>query len=136
MRRRTPPGSPPAIHVLPRSPRSRASEPRPVSLPALANPEKYMRVLCAGDEFITPQMFAEALKPHLGDGTEFVTHASHWPAEPWNQGTEVTEFAGDEGEIAELVRDADLMVTHLAPVTERVLNAARRLRLVAISRGG
>jgi D-3-phosphoglycerate dehydrogenase len=48
----------------------------------------------------------------------------------------VREYAGDEDEIAGLVRAADLMVTHLAPVTERVLSAAGRLRLVATARGG
>ena len=107
-----------------------------LSCPPPANRERYMRVLCAGDEFITPQMFAETLKPHLNDEAEFVTYASRWPTEPWSCGTEVTEYAGDEGEIAELARDADVLVTHLAPVTERVLGAARRLRIVAVSRGG
>lgn len=95
-----------------------------------------MRVLCAGDEFIAPAMIIDALRPHLDDDTEFVTHASRWPAEPWNHGDEVHESAGDEGEIAELARDVDLMVTHLAPVTERVLAGAERLRMVATPRGG
>lgn len=95
-----------------------------------------MRVLCAGDEFIAPAMIADALSPHLDGDTEFVTHASRWPSEPWSHGDEVHESAGDEGEIAELARDVDLMVAHLAPVTERVLDAADRLRLVATPRGG
>lgn len=95
-----------------------------------------MRVLCAGDEFISPAMIVDALTPNLGDDTEFVTHTSRWPAEAWNLGDEVQESAGDEDEIAELARDVDLMVTHLAPVTERVLDAAGRLRMVATPRGG
>ncbi len=95
-----------------------------------------MRVLCAGDEFITPQMFAMALRPCLGSGAEFVTHASRWPDEPWTSSGEISEYAGDEDEIAERARDADLIVAHLAPVTQRVLSAAGRLRLVAVARGG
>jgi D-3-phosphoglycerate dehydrogenase len=65
-----------------------------------------------------------------------VTHTSRWPGEPWDHGAEVREYAGDEDEIAERARDAELMIVHLAPVTERVLGAARRLRLVAVARGG
>lgn len=95
-----------------------------------------MRVLCAGDEFIAPEMVVEALRPHLDPATEFVTHASGWPGEPWAHASEVAEAAGDEARVAELSRDADLLVTHLAPVTEHVLDAARRLRLVATARGG
>jgi D-3-phosphoglycerate dehydrogenase / 2-oxoglutarate reductase len=95
-----------------------------------------MRVLCAGDEFIAPARIVDALEPYLDGGTEFVTHASNWPSQAWNHGDEVHESAGDEEEIAELARDVDLIVTHLAPVTERVLDAATRLRMVATPRGG
>lgn len=95
-----------------------------------------MRVLCAGDEFITPAMLVEALTSHVEGSSEFVTLASRWPSEPWGHDDEVAEFAGDEAEIAELAADAELLVTHLAPVTERVLRSAGRLRLVATTRGG
>lgn len=95
-----------------------------------------MRVLCAGDEFIPPDMFVEALESWLDPATEFVTHASRWPSQPWHDAGEVAEAAGDEDEIAEAVRDVDVLVTHLAPVTGRVLDNASRLRLVATPRGG
>ena len=96
-----------------------------------------MQVLCAGDEFITPTMLVEALGPELtGEDAEFVTHASRWPSEPWYATDEVAEAAGEEDEIVEAVVGVDLLVTHLAPVTERVLAAADRLRLVATPRGG
>jgi D-3-phosphoglycerate dehydrogenase len=95
-----------------------------------------MHVLCAGDEFITPAMFVDALRPALGADTEFTTHTSRWPSEPWYATDEIAEAAGDEDEIAEAVRGVDLLVTHLAPVTERVLAGADQLRLVATPRGG
>ncbi|MBO0804027.1 MAG: 2-hydroxyacid dehydrogenase [Nocardiopsaceae bacterium] len=94
-----------------------------------------MRVLCAGDEFISPEMLAGAVRKQV-DGAEIVTHASRWPSEPWEQGDEIAEFAGDADEIAGLARGADLLVTHLAPVTERVLAAAEGLRAIAVCRGG
>lgn len=93
-----------------------------------------MRVLCAGDGFISPELFVEYLRPELD--AEFSTHATRWPAEPWQTGDEVHEFSGDESEITSLVSDVDILVTHLAPVTDRVLRAAPGLRLVATPRGG
>ncbi len=95
-----------------------------------------MRVLCAGDEFIRPEMFVEALTPRLDPDTEYVTDRSGWPSRPWFDNQEVREAAGDEDHIAELVADVDIFVTHLAPVTDRVLSAAGSLRLVATPRGG
>lgn len=94
-----------------------------------------MRVLCAGDEFISPELLVEYLRPVL-DGAEFRTHATRWPSEPWQANDEVHEFSGDESEIASLVSDVDILVTHLAPVTEKVFAAAPSLKLVATPRGG
>jgi D-3-phosphoglycerate dehydrogenase / 2-oxoglutarate reductase len=95
-----------------------------------------VHVLCAGDEFITPTMLLEAVRAELGEDVEFTTHTSRWPSEPWYATGEIAEAAGAEDEIVEAVRGVDLLVTHLAPVTERVLAAADRLRLVATPRGG
>jgi D-3-phosphoglycerate dehydrogenase len=94
-----------------------------------------MRVLCAGDEFISPELLASAVREQAGDA-EIVTHASRWPTDPWDNAAEITEFAGNEEEIIDLVPGTDLLVTHLAPVTRRVLSAADRLRAVAVCRGG
>ncbi|HVT70409.1 MAG TPA: 2-hydroxyacid dehydrogenase, partial [Trebonia sp.] len=55
---------------------------------------------------------------------------------PWDNDAEIAEFAGNEEEIIDLVPGSDLLVTHLAPVTRRVLAAADRLRAVAVCRGG
>lgn len=95
-----------------------------------------MHVLCAGDEFITPGLFVEALRPELGADTTFTTHATRWPTEPWYATDEIAEASGDEDEIAEALHGVDVLVTHLAPVTRRVLEGADRLRLVATPRGG
>lgn len=98
-----------------------------------------MRILCAGDEFISPDMLAGAVREVIrrqACEAEIVTHASGWPTTPWDSGTEIAEFSGDEDEITGLVRGTDLLVTHLAPVTRRVLSAADRLRAVAVCRGG
>lgn len=96
-----------------------------------------MHVLCAGDEFIAPTMLQEAVRSELaGEDLEFTTHTSRWPSEPWYATGEIAEAAGAEDEIVEAIQGVDVLVTHLAPVTERVLAAADRLRLVATPRGG
>ncbi|MCL2586494.1 MAG: 2-hydroxyacid dehydrogenase [Streptosporangiales bacterium] len=96
---------------------------------------KTTRILCAGDQFISPRMLAGAVREQAGDA-EIVTHATDWPTTPWESGADVAEFLGDEDEIIDRAREADLLVTHLAPVTRRVLAAAPRLRAVAVCRGG
>jgi D-3-phosphoglycerate dehydrogenase len=95
-----------------------------------------MRILCAGDEFISAAMFVEALKAELGDGHEYITDDSGWPTEPFHENAEVREWVGDEQRIADLAREVDLLVTHVAPVTERVLSTARQLKFVGTPRGG
>lgn len=95
-----------------------------------------MRILCAGDEFISAARFVSALESELGDGHEYVTHDSAWPSEPFHDNDEIGEWVGDEKDFVELVADADLMVTHVAPVSDRVLSAAPRLRFVGTPRGG
>lgn len=51
-------------------------------------------------------------------------------------GEEVREYAGSAAELASLVRDAEIIVVHLAPVTKAVINAIPQLRLIACGRGG
>lgn len=92
-------------------------------------------VACAGDAFITPEALGEAARAALGD-VRVITHRSRWPDEPFGDVDGVREAAGDPAEIAALVAEADVLLTHLAPVTATVLRAAPRLRLVGSVRGG
>lgn len=96
-----------------------------------------LRVLCAGDAFITPGALADAARRHLGDGVDVVEHRSEWPDEPFGAVDGVREAAGDPAELAVLAAGADVLLTHLAPVTDAVLSAAGPgLRLVGSVRGG
>ena len=97
---------------------------------------KQMRVLCTGDEFIYPESFERALEQRIGPGHEYVLHKSRWPDEPFQANDEVREYCGDEEEIAKLVPGIDLWLNHIAPVTERVLDAADRLVFIGTPRGG
>jgi D-3-phosphoglycerate dehydrogenase / 2-oxoglutarate reductase len=99
-----------------------------------------VRVVCAGDRFITPDLLAEAVVTEcarVGLAAEPVTTGSRWPDEPFAEIEGVHEAAGDPAALAALVRGADALVTHLAPVTATVLAAGRgTLRVVGVTRGG
>jgi len=100
-------------------------------------PTTPLRVLCAGDAFITPTVLAEAARRHLGEHLEVVEHASRWPDEPFRAVDGVREAAGDPAELAALAAGVDVLLTHLAPVTAAVLDAAGPgLRVVGSVRGG
>lgn len=99
------------------------------------SPDQPWRVLCAGDHFITSSTLADAITGVL-PGVEVVRHDSAWPQEPFGAVDGVREAAGDPAEIAALVADVDVLVTHLAPVTAAVFEAAPRLRVVGSVRGG
>ncbi|HWN33447.1 MAG TPA: NAD(P)-dependent oxidoreductase [Pseudonocardia sp.] len=98
------------------------------------------RVVCAGDEFISARLLAEAVVAELdrvGMAADPVPVESRWPTEPFVEVDGVREAAGDPGRLAELVTGADALVTHLAPVTAGVIAAGRgSLRVVGVARGG
>ena len=93
------------------------------------------RVVCAGDAFITSATLADAARV-LGD-VELVQISSRWPDEPFRAVEGVGEAAGDPAAVAAAAVGATAILTHLAPVTEAVLEAAGpSLRIVGVTRGG
>ena len=95
-----------------------------------------MRILCAGDSFMKPEFFVDALRKQLGEGHEYITNRSNWPDEPYGESEEIQEWVGDEKQLTEQLQGVDFLVTHLAPVTSAMLNAARDLKMIASCRGG
>src|SRR5205823_4215508 len=88
-----------------------------------------------GDEFISADLLARALTD-AGVEAEFRRIDTRWPTEPFGALDGVREAAGDPGTLAELVRGADALVTHLAPLTAEVLDAGRGgLRVAELLRG-
>jgi D-3-phosphoglycerate dehydrogenase len=98
------------------------------------------RVVCAGDQFISAELLAGAVASELarvGLAADPVGVDSRWPTEPFDEVEGVREAAGDAGRLAELSAGAHALVTHLAPVTARVIAAGRgTLRVVGVTRGG
>ena len=94
-----------------------------------------LRILCAGDRFISARLLAAAAAAALGD-IEPVLYESAWPDEPFGDVDGVREAAGVPATLAKLAADADALLTHLAPVTAEVLETAAGLRVVGVTRGG
>ncbi len=99
----------------------------------------HLKVAVVGDQFVGTELFVDALHRHLApfaDELDVVTMSVPWPDTPLCQDDEVKEYLGDPAEIARLAQDADVLLTHVAPVTQQVFDAAGALRIVGCCRGG
>lgn len=94
-----------------------------------------MRVLLAGDYFVTPAVLQEALSRHLPDAQTKV-YQTPFPEEPTSNFSGVKEAAGDEDALIEALQGMDVCFTHTAPLTRRVIEACPDLKLVTVCRGG
>ena len=98
-----------------------------------------LTIAAFGDLFVRPDLMEAALLEHLGAAgfdCTIRTAEMDWPTQPLEHNAEVAEFLGDPQEVIALARDADLLVTHVAPVTEAVFDACPNVRAVACCRGG
>lgn len=67
---------------------------------------------------------------------EIIYHSDNWPLEPVQKNDEVSEYCGDDSEIVDLIIDADILLTHTACITKRVIDAAEKLKVIGVGRGG
>ena len=96
-----------------------------------------LRVVAAGDHFVLPELIERAVAAAVGDRpVEVRPLRLGWPLEPFGPVAEVTEASDAEDAMIEALADAQVLVTQMGPVTERVLKASPDLRLVVVCRGG
>ncbi|GAA3652464.1 2-hydroxyacid dehydrogenase [Microbacterium marinilacus] len=95
-----------------------------------------IRVLAAGDRFIRASLFRAELEQALPEGIEVVETEFGWPDVPFGRVAEVDEASGTEDELIDALRGSTAIVTQLAPLTERVMDAVPELRFIGVSRGG
>jgi len=96
-----------------------------------------------GDRFMLSEMFEQAIgsRCKLFD-IEVTKHDFPWPDEPMEHGYAVQgmdglkEYMGTADEVVELTGDAEMLVTHLAPLSAGIMDRLPRLKFVAVSRGG
>lgn len=94
------------------------------------------RVLVAGDHFVTPGLVADALAARFGDRLDLTTHTGPWPYTPFGPVGEVDEASDIEDELIAALPGVEVVVTQMAPFTERVFDAADALKLIVVTRGG
>ncbi len=98
-----------------------------------------MKVAVLGDLFVTNEVLQRALeKVFEGSGIQFeYTYLTDtWPVTPVMKTEEISEFVGDEEETARAMQDAEVAVTHTAPISRKVLDRASKLKVIATARGG
>jgi D-3-phosphoglycerate dehydrogenase / 2-oxoglutarate reductase len=94
------------------------------------------RILVAGDHFILPSVFADAIRSEVSRAIEFREYQSPWPGVPFGPIAEVTEASGSEEELIQVLEGVTVYVANHAPLTRRMLEASPHLKLAVIARGG
>ncbi|MEV0144344.1 MULTISPECIES: 2-hydroxyacid dehydrogenase [unclassified Nonomuraea] len=95
-----------------------------------------IRVLAAGDHFVQNRLLIDALKREVPGDLDISELTLPWPVVPFGPVGEVNEASDVEDELIEALRDVEVCVTQMAPLTRRVLDASPALRLFCVSRGG
>ncbi|MFF8727332.1 2-hydroxyacid dehydrogenase [Streptomyces sp. NPDC015171] len=93
-----------------------------------------VRVVAAGDHFVLPSLITAALAKEADCAVRELT--LDWPLTPFGPVAEVSEASDAEDELIAALAGAEVLVTQMGPVTERVLTACPALRLVVVCRGG
>jgi D-3-phosphoglycerate dehydrogenase / 2-oxoglutarate reductase len=101
------------------------------------------KIAIIGDLFMLSRMFETALQERckLFD-LEISKHDLQWPDQPMEHGYAVAgmdglkEYMGSADEVVDLTGEAEILVTHLAPVSAGIMQRLPNLKFVAVSRGG
>ncbi len=94
------------------------------------------RALAAGDRFIRAARLSAALEAHLPGRLNIRELEFPWPDEPFGSVGEVDEASGTEEQLIAALEGVTAIVTQLAPLTARVMDASPDLRIIGVSRGG
>jgi D-3-phosphoglycerate dehydrogenase len=97
-----------------------------------------MKILVVGDAYMPPHYFRNAFAElETAHRVEYIEVDGSRPFTPRTASElRLHEFFGTPGELVPHMSDVEVLVVHGAPVTEEVLDASARLRLVCCARGG
>ena len=102
-----------------------------------------LRISIIGDLFMLSSMFEEAILDRCKlFEVEIAKHDLQWPDQAMEHGYAVEgmdglkEYMGSADEVVALTGDAEILVTHLAPLSDGILDRLPNLKFVAVSRGG
>src|SRR6185312_17539538 len=97
-----------------------------------------MKILVVGDSFVSVEVFKKGFAGiERAHEIEYMQLDESHVLEPATDSERtIREFLGTPGQVAARAGDKDVLVVHGAPVTDEVLEAGARLRLVCCARGG
>ncbi|HEV2029114.1 MAG TPA: NAD(P)-dependent oxidoreductase [Candidatus Dormibacteraeota bacterium] len=97
-----------------------------------------MKLLVVGDSFVPVPVFERGLAGLQGaHRLEYLQLDESQELVPISASEcSIREYLGTPAQLVDRVRDAEILIVHGAPVTDEVLAAAPRLRLVCCARGG
>ena len=96
-------------------------------------------ILIICDRFITKEVLQKAITDSLNDSGARLTFKflqTGWPDVPSKAVEDVVEAVGDIDEIAREAANAHIIVTQNGAIGKRVIYAAPKLKLIAVTRGG
>ncbi len=103
---------------------------------------KVRKIAVIGDHFMLPETFEQSLTEKCDASLDIRTMTQPWPDEPMEHGYAVSgmeglkEYMGKPDDIVDFIGDAEVLVTHLAPMSRGMIDKLPRLRFIAVSRGG
>lgn len=102
-----------------------------------------IKIAVIGDHFMRPEFFEKELKVVNSEPLDIRTQVYEWPGTPiiaegtLQNGTEkLREFLGDPAAVAKFIGDADVFITHVAPVNATMVKELTGLKLIVVCRGG
>ena len=101
------------------------------------------KLVIIGDHFMRSDMFEKAIREKCAKAELDITcHDLDWPDKPMEHGyaqagmAGLKEYMGTEDGTVALIDGAEILVTHLAPLSAQIMDRCPALKFVAVSRGG
>lgn len=100
------------------------------------------KIAIIGDHFMLPEIFEEKLRAVCSDPMSVRLQKDNWPDEPvtLNSPDEdlagLKEYFGTADGVVEFVQDAEVLITHFAPMSRSMFERLPDLKMIAVSRGG
>ncbi|MFM9920826.1 NAD(P)-dependent oxidoreductase [Lacisediminihabitans sp. H27-G8] len=96
------------------------------------------RILAAGDHFVAPELFIDAIRARVGESTDlaFTSLTLDWPLEPFGRIGTVDEASGSIPRLIEALDGVEIAVTQMAAFSREVFENTPDLRLISVCRGG
>ena len=95
-----------------------------------------------GDHFMLPEIFDAKIAEAVHGKVATRTRKDAWPDAPMEHGyaqagmAGLKEYFGGADDVVEFIAEAEILVTHLAPMSRAMLERLPQLKMIAVSRGG